>query len=169
MKTVLMTVTMITMAMTIALGAASDAAFVTKIGEVGMAEVELGTLALQKTQRDDVKKFAQQMVDDHTKAGDELKALAMRKNISWPTELGAEHKALKDRLSKLSGAAFDQAYIRAMVDGHRKVAAEFRTETKSATDAEVKAWAAKTLPTIEAHLKHAETVSGAVHPAGSTH
>src|SRR6185503_1782374 len=112
----------------------------TKIGEVGTAEVELGKLALQKTQRDDVKKFAQQMVDDHTKAGDELKALAMRKNISWPADLDAEHKALKDRLSKLSGAAFDQAYTQAMVDGHRKVAAEFRTETTSGADAEVKAW-----------------------------
>jgi putative membrane protein len=151
-----------------AAGATSDAAFVTKIAEVGMAEVELGKLALQKTQRDDVKKFAQQMVDDHGKAGDELKALAMRKNITWPADLDAEHKALRDRLSKLSGAAFDQAYMQAMVDGHRKVAAQFRTETQSGSDAEVKAWAAKTLPTIDAHLKHAETMSHSAHPAGNT-
>jgi putative membrane protein len=149
-------------------GPASDAAFVAKIGEVGMAEVELGKLALQKTQRDDVKKFAQQMVDDHSKAGAELKAIAMRKNITMPMDLDAEHKALRDRLSKLSGAAFDQAYMQAMADGHRKVVAQFRNETQSGSDAEVKAWAAKTLPTVETHLKHAESVSRAVHPAGST-
>lgn len=149
-------------------GAGADTAFVTKIAEVGTAEVELGKLALQKTQRDEVKTFAQQMVDDHSKAGDELKALATAKNITWPAGLDAEHKALRDRLSKLSGAAFDQAYLQAMVDGHRKVAGEFRTETKSGADAEVKAWAAKTQPTIDAHLKHAETVSHSVHLAGTT-
>ena len=148
--------------------AASDTAFVAKLGEVGMAEVELGKLALQKTQRDDVKKFGQRMIDDHGKAGAELKAIALRKNISWPMELNAEHKALRERLSKLSGAAFDQAYIQAMVDGHRKVAAEVKTEVQSGSDAEVKAWAAKTLPRVEAHLEHAESVNRAVHPAGST-
>ena len=177
MKTAIMIALTITMAAALSAqqpsasggsAAASDTAFVTKIGEVGSAEVELGTLALQKTQRDDVKKFGQQMIDDHSKAGAELKAIAMRKNISWPMELDAEHKALKDRLSKLSGAAFDQAYIQAMVDGHRKVAAQFKTEVQSGSDAEVKAWAAKTLPRVEAHLKHAESVSRAVHPAGST-
>ena len=71
-------------------------------------------------------------------------------------------------LSTLSGAAFDQAYMQAMVDGHRKVAGEFRTEAQSGADAEVKAWAAKTQPTIDSHFKHAETVSHAVHPAGTT-
>jgi putative membrane protein len=179
MKTALMTVTMITIAMTLALraqqqspgdgaGAASDAAFVTKIAQVGTAEVELGNLALQKTQRDDVKKFARRMVDDHTKAGDELKALAMRKNITWPGDLDAEHTSLRDRLSKLSRAAFDQAYMQAMVDGHRKVAAEFRAEAESGADADVKDWAAMTLPAIEAHLEHAESVSRSVHPPGTT-
>lgn len=180
MKTALMTAMMITMATAMTLqaqqssavdgaGAASDAAFVAKIGEVGMAEVELGTLALQKTQRDDVKTFAQRMVDDHSKAGDELKAIATGKNITWPTALDTEHKALKDRLSKLSAAAFDQAYMQAMVDGHRKVAGEFRTEIQSGADTEVKAWASKTLPTVEAHFKHAESVGRSVHPAGTTH
>ena len=176
MKTATMIALMITMAATLSAqqpsaggsAAASDAAFVTKIGEVGTAEVELGTLALQKTQRDDVKKFGQQMIDDHSKAGAELKAIAMRKNISWPMELAAEHKALKDRLSKLSGAAFDQAYMQAMVDGHRKVAAQVKTQVQSGSDAEVKAWASKTLPRVEAHLQHAESVSRAAHPAGHT-
>jgi putative membrane protein len=146
----------------------ADHAFVLKTTQVGIAEVELGKLAVQKTQRDDVKKFAQQMIDDHSKAGGELKAIAIRKNIAVPADTDAEHKMLYDRLLKLSGAAFDQAYMQAMVDGHRKVAADVNAEAREGQDAEVKAWAAKTLPTIDAHLKHAQTVSGSVHPAGST-
>ena len=88
---------------------------------VAMGEVELGTLAKDKASSRDVKGFAQRMVDDHSKAGDELKAIAQRKNLTWPSALPADAVALKDRLSKLSGAAFDRAYIDAMVNGHREV------------------------------------------------
>jgi putative membrane protein len=179
MKTALMTIAMMTVALALyaqqpspkssAAGPAPDAAFVTKIGQVGLAEVELGMLASQKAERDEVKKFAQRMVADHTKAGDELKAIATAKNITWPTELDAEHKALKDKLSKQSGAAFDRAYMQAMVDGHRKVATDFKKETQSGKDTEVKAWASKTLPTIEAHLKDAEMISRGSHSTSTTH
>jgi putative membrane protein len=146
----------------------ADHAFVLMATQLGIAEVELGKLAVQKTQRDDVKKFALQMIDDHGKAGSELKAIAIRKNIAVPSDTDAEHKLLYTRLLKLSGAAFDQAYMQAMVDGHRKVAADVNAEARDGQDAEVRAWAAKTLPTIDAHLKHAQSVSGSVHPAGST-
>jgi len=149
--------------------AASDNGFVTKIAQVGIAEVEMGKLAVEKSMREDVKKFGQRMVDDHTKAGDALKAVAMKKNMSWPSETDPEHKALHDRLSKQSGAAFDRAYMQAMADGHRKVAADFRKEIKSGADADVKAWAEKTLPTVEAHLKDAESVNRALHSSTSTH
>lgn len=141
----------------------SDSAFAMKMAQVGIAEVELGKLATEKAMRDDVKKFGQQMVDDHSKANDELKAVAAKKNITLPSETDAEHKALHDRLSKLSGAAFDQAYTKAMVDGHRKVAGELRKEQKSGTDADLKEWATKTLPTVEAHLKHAEGLGKGAH------
>jgi putative membrane protein len=179
MKTTTILLGALLMTFTIALGAqqpsagattpAADRTFVMHAAQANLAEVELGKLALKKTQRDDVKKFGQQMIDDHSKAGDELKAIAARKNIAVPADLDAEHKALYDRLSKLSGAAFDQAYMKAMADGHRKVSAEVRQESRSGMDTEVKAWAAKTLPTIEAHLTHADSVNRAVHPAGSTH
>jgi putative membrane protein len=142
---------------------ASDSAFAVKMAQVGIAEVELGKLATQKAMREDVKKFGQQMVDDHSKANDELKAVATKKNITLPSDTDAEHKALYDRLSKLSGAAFDQAYLKAMVDGHRKVAADVRKEQKSGSDAELKEFAGKTLPTVEAHLKHAEGLSKGAH------
>ena len=145
----------------------ADEKFVMNTAKGGMAEVELGKLAVTKASKDEVKKFGQMMVDDHSKASDELKAVAQQKNISWPTEIDVKEKALRDRLSKLSGEAFDRAYMDAMVNGHRKVANEFKVEVRAGKDADVKAWAGKTLPTVEAHLKHAEelnrTVSTATH------
>jgi putative membrane protein len=149
--------------------ASGDNAFAMKAGQANLAEVELGKLALQKAMRDEVKKFAQMMVDDHSKALDELKGIAGPKSITLPTQLDAEHKKLSDRLSKLSGAAFDRDYMQAMVDGHRKVAADFRKESQSGSDAELKAWAAKTLPAVEAHLKQAETVNRGLHAGSATH
>jgi putative membrane protein len=135
--------------------AGADSAFVMKAVKGGMAEVELGKLAAEKASSDEVKKFGQRMADDHGKAGDELKSLAQSKNITVPSELDAKDKALRDRLSKLSGAAFDREYMKAMVSDHRKDVNEFRTESRSGKDADIKAWAAKTLPTLEEHLKHA--------------
>jgi len=127
-----------------------------------MAEVEIGKLAAEKAASDQVKQFAQRMVTDHQKAGDELKSMAQTKNITVPTELGPKHKALRARLEKLSGEAFDRAYMNEMVAGHRKAVTAFRTESNSGKDAELKQWAAKTLPTIEEHLKQAQDANRAV-------
>ena len=149
--------------------AAGDSSFAMKAAQANMAEVELGKLAQQKAMSDEVKKFGQMMVDDHSKALDELKTAAGSKNITWPTTLDAEHKKLSDRLSKLSGAAFDREYMQAMVDGHKKVAADLRKESQSGSDSELKAWAGKTLPTVEAHLKQAETINKSVHSGTATH
>jgi putative membrane protein len=140
-----------------------------KAAQANMAEVELGKLAQQKAMSDDVKKFGQMMVEDHTKALDDLKSAAASKNVTWPTTLDAEHKKLSDKLSKLSGAAFDREYMQAMVDGHKKVAADLRQESQSGSDSELKAWAGKTLPTVEAHLKQAETINKSVHSGTATH
>lgn len=147
--------------------AASDAHFVTEAAVGGMAEVELGKLATDKASKDEVKKFGQRMVDDHGKANDELKSLAQSKQITLPTTLDAKHKATVDRLSKLSGDAFDRAYVQEMLKDHQKDVSEFRTESKSGKDAEVKAWAAKTLPTLEEHLKLVQDINrGAVGTSG---
>jgi putative membrane protein len=145
---------------------AADEAWVMKIARGGMAEVELGKLAAEKASSDEVKKFGQRMADDHSKANDELKTLAQSKNITLPSEIGAEEKALRDRLMKLSGPAFDQAYMKAMVSDHVKDVNEFKVESKNGKDPEVKAWAAKTLPTLEEHLKLARSTNGAVGTSG---
>jgi putative membrane protein len=145
---------------------ASDQQFVMNVAKDGMAEVELGKLAQEKASSADVKKFAQRMVDDHSKANDELKTLAQNKNITLPTAVDATHKAHVDRMSKLSGEAFDRAYMQDMVADHRKAVEAFRMESKTGKDADVKAWAAKTLPTLEEHLKMAQDANKAVGTSG---
>jgi putative membrane protein len=125
--------------------------FWTTAAQGGMAEVELGKLALQKSQNADVKKFAQMMITDHTKANDELKALAAKKSIVLPTDIG-DHKETVDDLSKLSGAEFDKEYVEAMVDDHEEDV-DFFEDKSDNSDADIKAFTTKTLPTLKKHLE----------------
>jgi putative membrane protein len=143
-----------------------DQRFVMNTNWVGIAEVELGKLASEKAMNADVKSFGQRMVTDHGKAGDELKTLAQSKGITLPTDMDAKHKALRDRLIKMSGEAFDHAYIAAMVNGHREAVAAFRAEARSGKDPDIKAWAEKTLPTVSDHLKVAQSLNKAVGTSG---
>ncbi len=126
--------------------------FMTEAAKGGMAEIELSKLATTKAQNAEVKKYAQQMIQDHTNASAELKQLAGKKNVTLPTELDAEHKAIKDRLSGLSGAEFDKAYVNAMVSDHEKTVNLFKTQADGGMDADAKAFAAKTLPKLQGHL-----------------
>src|SRR4051812_7632270 len=144
-----------------------DHMFVTKAAQGGMAEVELGKLASDKASNDQVKQFGQKMVDDHGKANDELKSIAQKKNITLPTDLSTKDKALKDRLSKLSGPAFDRAYMQAMLKDHRTDVNEFRMESQPGSDPDVKAFASKTLPTLESHLKLAQDDGKALGTSGT--
>jgi len=146
---------------------ASDQKFVMDAAKGGLAEVELGKLAQEKASSDQVKNFGKRMVDDHSKANDELQTLAKNKNITLPSDLDPKDKALKDRLSKLSGPAFDRAYMNAMLQDHRKDVSEFRTESTKGRDADVKAFASKTLPTLEDHLKLAQQTEKAVGTSGT--
>jgi putative membrane protein len=137
--------------------------------EGGMAEVALGQLAAEKASSSDVKKFGQRMVDDHSKANDELKQLASQKNVDLPQDLSAKDKATKAALEKLSGEQFDKAYMKDMVKDHKKDVSDFRRESKSAQDPDVKKFAAETLPTLEDHLKQAQSVAPAMTAPASSH
>jgi len=133
-----------------------DMAFAREAAIGGMAEVELGNLAKQKASSSDVKQFGDRMVTDHSKGGEELKQWAKSKNITLPTELDAKHKALRDRLAKLPTEAFDRQYMNEMVMDHQHDVTAFKREAASGKDADLKAWAARTLPTLEEHLKMAK-------------
>jgi putative membrane protein len=148
-------------------GKMPDENFVQKAAMGGMAEVELGRIATEKAGSDEVKKFGQRMVDDHGKASEELKTLAQNKHITLATTLDPHHKAMQDRLAKLSGPAFDRAYMQAMLVDHKKDLNEFRMEAKSGQDPDIKGWAAKTLPTLEEHLKLAQNANQAVGTSGT--
>lgn len=139
-----------------------DAKWVHEAAIGGMTEVELGKLAASQAESSDVKQFGQRMVDDHSKANNDLSALAQQKNIKLPETLDAPHKAIRDRLAKLSGAAFDKAYMQDMVKDHTKDVASFGREAKSGKDEDVKGFASRTLPTLEEHLKMAREAAGKV-------
>jgi putative membrane protein len=147
---------------------AGDQAFITEAMRGGMAEVELGKLASQKATNDKVKTFGQRMVTDHGKAGDELKSLAASKQITVPTSIDAKHQATIDKFARLSGAEFDRAYVRDMVADHKKDVAAFDREAMSGKDSDVKAWAAKTLPTLREHLRMIEEIDKEMTASHST-
>jgi putative membrane protein len=168
-------------------GATGDARhFAEKAAYAGNAEVKLGQLAIERSQDPAVKEFAQMMVRDHSKAGNELKQAVKAHDVSTPAGLDPEHQQLYDRLSRLRGAEFDREYMKAMVDGHMKVRSMLAARTKetrgpmdrnratgtsgmagSSTqlDAALNQWASKGLPTVEEHLQKAQDLQGKV----STH
>jgi putative membrane protein len=136
-----------------------DKEFVVKAGMGGLAEVQMGNLALQKGSSADVKAFAQRMVTDHSKANAELAQLATTKGLALPTELADAHKSGYEHLNGLSGAEFDKAYMQHMVSDHETDVALFDKASTSSTDADLKAWAGKTLPTLKEHLEQAKTIA----------
>jgi putative membrane protein len=141
-----------------AAAADTDAEFVKEVASAGMLEVELGRHASQHAASSSVRAFGQRMVADHTKANTELTAIAKREGLSVPTQMSEDDREEVAKLSKLSGAEFDDAYMKAMVDGHDHVVEEFREQAKE-SKSEVDRWAAKTVPTLEAHLAQARTVN----------
>lgn len=146
---------------------AADQAFAKEAAIGGMAEVDLGKLAASKATNPDVKQFGQRMVDDHGKASEELKSWASQKNVTLPTDLDAKHKSEHARLEKLSGDAFDKQYMTLMVSDHNKDVAAFQRESKTGKDADLKAWAAKTLPTLQDHQKSAKEINAKVQGGGA--
>ncbi len=130
-----------------------DQAIVMNMARANMAEIEAGKLALANASAPEVKSFAQQMVDDHTKALSDVTSLAQNKGVTLPTTLDAKHKAMAAKLSKLKGNAFDKHYMaKAGVADHKQVHAQLKKDEAKATDPDVKALAAKMLPTVEQHL-----------------
>ena len=138
----------------------ADTMFASKAAIGGMAEVALGKLALTKTSSAKIKDFANMMVTDHGKANAELASIAKGKNITLPATVDAGHQVKMDSLSKLSGKDFDKAYVAAMIEGHQKTLALMQSEASSGSDADFKAFAAKTAPTVQMHLDAINKING---------
>ncbi len=138
----------------------SDSKFMMMAAMSDMNEIGLSNMALSKSSSDDVKSFAQMMVDDHTKASDELKTVAASKNVTLPTSADAKHQAAMTKLSGMSGDMFDKEYTKMMVKDHEKAVALFQSQAGSGTDADSKAFATKTLPTLQKHLDMIKAIQG---------
>ena len=131
----------------------------------GMAEVELGRLAAEKGTDPAVKAFGQQMVDDHTKINADLKAIAAHAGVSLPDSVGSKQKKVFDKLSALSGAAFDRAYIDDMVEDHKDDISAFEKASRFSGDSPFKMFATSQLPTLREHLKMAEAAQATLKAA----
>jgi putative membrane protein len=132
----------------------SDRKFAMMAAMGGMSEVEMARLALTKASSDGVKQYAQKMIDDHTAANAELMQIATTKGITLPAAPDAKHRAMMAKMERLSGAEFDRRYI--MMAGHKdhqKMEKLFRDESMRGRDADLKAFAAKTLPVVQQHLQ----------------
>jgi len=136
-----------------------DKKFLADAAEGGLAEVEFGKLATEKAGSDEVRQFGQRMVDDHSKANDQLKQVAGQVGVPIPNGLSAKDEAEKEHLSQLSGAQFDAAYMKSMVKDHKKDVSEFQHEANSGHDDNIKNFASSTLPTLQEHLKMAEQIN----------
>ncbi|MBV9217746.1 MAG: DUF4142 domain-containing protein [Acidobacteria bacterium] len=145
---------------------ASPESFMKDAAQGGMAEVEMGKLAAQKATDPEVKKFGQMMVTDHTAANNELKGVAGKKNFALPADLGS-HQSDLDKLKGLSGADFDKEYVEMMVSDHETDVSLFEKQSEYSTDPDVKAFAAKTLPTLKKHLDAIKAIQAKKSGAGS--
>ena len=137
--------------------------FVLIASGAGMAEVAHGKLATQKAASEDVRKFGQMMVDDHTKANKELAQIAEKKQIPIARDMDRKHQDMQRKLSELTGAAFDREYIAHMVKAHEEAVALFSKFAESGTDPDLKAFARETLPTLKEHLQKVKEIAEKIH------
>lgn len=138
-----------------------DRQFIIDAAQAGMAEVSLGQMAVERATNDAVKQYGQRMVEEHTKANTELLQIASRKGVTPPKDMGPKYKAAMERLSQLPREAFDQAYINeAGMNGHLESLAVFQRQAQLGQDPDLKAFAAKTLPTVQNHLQRVSELKG---------
>ncbi|PYG97549.1 DUF305 domain-containing protein [Arthrobacter stackebrandtii] len=139
-----------------ALAASSDV-FVDAANGAGIAEVVTGNLAKEKSQNDEIKTFAQQMVTDHTQANQKLGDIARKLDISVPDDAAMTDK-VKKMILEWRDESFDKSYINNQVDAHEKAVSLIKKEAASSDKAELKAFASEALPKLEQHRKHAKAL-----------
>lgn len=136
----------------------NDQKFLKKAAEGGMAEIAMGKLAEQKGSTEAVKQFGQKLVNDHTKANDQLKEVAAKENLEVPSALSKKHQKQVDKLAKLSGPKFDKAFIHHAVKDHKKDIEEFKAEAQHGSNPTVRQFASNSVPVLQEHLNIAENL-----------
>ncbi|MBG6082341.1 DUF4142 domain-containing protein [Rubrivivax gelatinosus] len=135
-----------------------DRHFLEKAAAGGMAEVALGNMARERGGSDAVRQYGELMVRDHTGANEQVNRLAVARGVGTPTESDRHQRRTMERLGKLKGADFDQEFAKAMVEDHESTVELFEKQSKRGDDAELKAFATKTLPTLREHLEGARAL-----------
>ncbi|HEV7718600.1 MAG TPA: DUF4142 domain-containing protein [Arsenicitalea sp.] len=130
--------------------------FATTAGVSNLFEIASSKVALSKAQNADVKTFAQRMIDDHTKAGNEMVMAAKSDGVAPPAHLNQTNQSKLDRLNRLTGNAFDKAYAAAQVQAHADAVALFQAYATKGKDGSLKHFAAMTLPTLQMHYSMAQ-------------
>jgi putative membrane protein len=136
--------------------AKSDTAFLTDAIQINLAEISVGDLAQKNGGSDNVKSFGKMLVDDHTASNTKATSLAQANGVTPPTEPKPEDKKKHDELAKLSGAEFDREFAKAMVKGHEEAISKFEAASKG--DDDIAKFAQETLPTLQKHLKTAQSL-----------
>jgi len=136
-----------------------DSKFMTYAARDGLFHVEAGKLAAEKGSTEGVKKFGQHAVEHHSQINEELMKLASTKGVTLPKKMSKREQEDLDKLAILSGPDFDKAYLKMEITHHSKDLSVFQKEAKDGKDPDVKAWAAKTVATIEEHLEMARGLS----------
>ena len=136
-----------------------DAEFVKMAASGGMHEVELGKMAAEKAKSTEVKKLGQMMVDDHTKAGEALKAVAVAHKLELPAKMMEKHQKMVDKFKELKDEAFDKEYVKHAVMSHEMSVAAYTRAIKEAKNPDLRDFATKTLPTLQSHLKLAKELN----------
>jgi putative membrane protein len=137
----------------------TDAAFIKKAANGGMTEVELGKIAQDKGQKQEVKDFGARMVKDHGKANDDLKSVASKMNVEVPDKVNAKHQAVIDKFSKMSAESFDAAYVKEMVKDHKKDISEFENAKGEVKNDDLKKFIDDTVPVMKEHLDMVQKIS----------
>lgn len=135
-----------------------DTRFAMQAARGGLAEVQLGKLAADQASNADVKAFGQQMVDDHSKANQQLRSAAEKQNLTLPKTVSAKQQAQYDMLKAKSGAEFDKAYVDMMVKDHEQDVKEFEREANKGKDERIKGFASETLPVLKGHLEKIKAI-----------
>ena len=142
--------------------------FMKEAAQAGLMEVQMGRLAAQKGQNQSVRQLGQKLVQDHSKANQELKLLAAQKNVTLPTDLKTEHESMLSHLKTLEGAEFDQTFKKHALEHHQEDIQKFQTASRQAADSDVKAFAQKTLPILQQHQQMAQSIQTEQTGTGAT-
>ncbi|WOH48230.1 DUF4142 domain-containing protein [Bradyrhizobium sp. sBnM-33] len=133
--------------------------FVEKAAISDMFEIQSSQLAMEKSNNNEIKQFARMMVNDHTKASEELKSIAQKvQGVQLPTKMDADHQSKLDQLRSAAAAQFDQRYRSDQIQGHEAAVSLFDQYAKTGENAELKSWAQKTLQQLRTHLQHAQAL-----------